>query len=162
MKALLAVALIAPLAACATITRGTTQAFTVETDPGGAAVSTTNGLYCPSTPCTFARVPREAEFVVTITKEGYETATHNVTHQTAGSGGAAMAGNVLVGGIIGAAIDGNSGATQDLVPNPLRVTLQPIGPAVTPVATEAAPAPEAAPAATETPAETTPTAAPGN
>lgn len=159
MKALLAVALIAPLAACATITRGTTQAFTVETDPGGATVATSNGLHCPSTPCTFARVPREAEFVVTITKEGYQTSTHNVTHQTAGGGAAGMAGNVLVGGIIGAAIDGNSGATQDLVPNPLRVTLQPIGPAVTPVA---APAPEAAPAATETPAEATATAAPSN
>lgn len=138
MKAILALALIAPLAACATITRGTTQAFTVETEPGGATVATSNGLHCPSTPCTFARVPREAEFTVTITKPGYRTATHNVTHQTAGSGAAGMAGNVLVGGIIGAAIDGNSGATQDLVPNPLRVTLEPEGPVATPVSAPAA------------------------
>lgn len=155
MKALLAVALIAPLAACATITRGTTQAFTVETEPDGATVSTTNGLHCPSTPCTFARVPREAEFVVTISKDGYRTTTHTVTHQTAGSGAAGMAGNVLVGGIIGAAIDGNSGATQDLVPNPLRVTLEPIDEVE--ATAEAAPAPEAAPAETEAPAAT-----PGN
>lgn len=61
---------------------------------------------------------------MTISKPGYRTTTHTVTHQTAGGGGAAMAGNVLVGGIIGAAIDGNNGATQDLVPNPLHVTLE--------------------------------------
>jgi len=48
-----------------------------------------------------------------------------------------MAGNVLVGGIIGGVIDANSGATQELVPNPLRVTLEAEGAAV--VSTEAAP-----------------------
>lgn len=35
-----------------------------------------------------------------------------------------MAGNVLVGGLIGAAIDANSGATQNLVPNPLVVHME--------------------------------------
>ncbi len=145
MKKLFVVALLAPLAACATITRGTTQAFTVETEPNGASVSTSNGLTCPSTPCTFARVPRESEFTVTITKPGYRTATHSVTHQTAGGGGAAMAGNVLVGGLIGAAIDGNNGATQDLVPNPLRVVLE---------AEAAAPPAAVAEAATAAPAPT--------
>lgn len=133
MKMILCVALMAPLGACATITRGTTQAFTVETEPSGATVSTTNGLSCPATPCTFARVPRESEFTVTIAKPGYQSTTHTVTHQTAGGGGAAMAGNVLVGGIIGAALDSNNGSTQDLAPNPLRVTLTPEVP--TPAAT---------------------------
>jgi hypothetical protein len=149
MKMILVAALLAPLAACATITRGTTQAFTVETEPGGAVVATSNGLHCPATPCTFARVPRESEFTVTITKPGYQTSTHTVTHETAGGGGAAMAGNVLVGGLIGAAIDGNNGATQDLVPNPLRVVLTPDAPApAVAAAAPAAPAAEAAPAAT--------------
>jgi PEGA domain len=144
MKIWLALALVAPLAACATITRGTTQAFTVESEPSGATVETSNGLNCPATPCTFARVPRESEFTVTVSKPGYRTSTHSVTHQTAGGGGAAMAGNVLVGGLIGAVVDGNNGATQDLVPNPLRVTLEPEAPAVTPVSAPAEPA--AAPA----------------
>lgn len=150
MKKILVVALLAPLAACATITRGTTQAFTVETEPNGATVTTSNGLNCPSTPCTFARVRRESEFTVTISKPGYRTTTHTVTHQTAGGGGAAMAGNVLVGGIIGGALDANNGATQDLVPNPLRVVLEaeavaagvPAEPAAAPApAAEAQPAP---------------------
>ncbi len=147
MKKLLVVALLAPLAACATITRGTTQAFTVETEPNGASVTASNGLTCPSTPCTFARVPRESEFTVTISKPGYRTTTHTVTHQTAGGGGAAMAGNVLVGGLIGAAIDGNNGATQDLVPNPLHVTLEADAIVAPAVAAPAEPAPaEPAPA----------------
>lgn len=117
-------ALMAPIAACATITRGTTEAFVVETEPSGASVTTSTGLTCPATPCTFARVSREAEFTVTVELEGYETTTHIVTHQMSTGGGAGMAGNVILGGLVGAAIDANSGATQELVPNPLRITLR--------------------------------------
>lgn len=112
------------LAGCATMTRGTTTAFVVETQPSGAQVSLSTGQVCEATPCTFARIPRESEFTVTISKEGYRSTTHSVTHRTAGAGSAGMAGNVLVGGLIGVAIDANSGATQDLVPNPLVVQLE--------------------------------------
>jgi len=129
MKLLTALFAAALLCGCATITRGTTQAFTVETTPSGATVATSNGLNCPSTPCTFARVDRESTFTVTVSKPGYRTSTHTVTHQTAGSGSAGMAGNILLGGVIGAAIDGNNGATQDLVPNPLRIALEAEAPA---------------------------------
>ena len=111
---------------CATITRGTKEAFVVETTPGGATVRTSLGLMCEPTPCVIPNVSREAEFTVTVEKEGYKTATYNITHQTSGGGAAGMAGNVLLGGIIGAAVDANSGATQELVPNPLRVTLEPL------------------------------------
>ena len=38
-----------------------------------------------------------------------------------------MAGNVLVGGIIGVGVDAASGAALDLTPNPVVVTLQPLG-----------------------------------
>ena len=37
-----------------------------------------------------------------------------------------MAGNVLLGGVIGAGIDVASGAMLNLVPNPLVVTLEPM------------------------------------
>lgn len=40
------------------------------------------------------------------------------------SGGAGMAGNVLLGGIVGAGVDAYSGAMDDIVPNPLTVTLE--------------------------------------
>ena len=163
MKKLILAAL--PLAmsvgACATVTRGMHEAFTVETEPSGAMVETSNGLHCDATPCTFARVERKAEFTVTITKPGYRTWTGNVTHHTAGAGAAGMAGNVLVGGLIGVGVDATSGATQDLTPNPLHVALEAEAPA-TPMATPTAAtadATAAAPAAA-TPASATATAAP--
>src|SRR5262249_28616245 len=139
-------------AGCATITRGTHQAFTVESEPSGAHVTLSTGQVCDATPCVFQRIDREAEFGVTVTKAGYRTWTGQVTHQTAGGGAAGMAGNVILGGVIGAAIDANSGATQELVPNPLRVTLESetvaaAAPAAQPAAAAApAPAPAAAPA----------------
>lgn len=124
MKLLLAASAAMSLCACATITRGTTQAFEVKTTPSGAMVKTSSGLYCEATPCVFPGVPRNSNFVVTITKPGYKTVTTNVTNTTSGGGGAGMAGNVLLGGIIGAVVDGTNGSMQDLVPNPLEVTLE--------------------------------------
>ena len=64
-----------------------------------------------------------------------------------------MAGNVLIGGIIGIGVDAATGATQDLKPNPLHVVLEsdappPPAPPPAPVAAmpQAAPAAPAAPA----------------
>lgn len=114
------------VSSCATITRGTTEAFSVETVPSGAKVNTSLGLMCEPTPCVIPKVNREAEFTVTIEKEGYITNTYNVTHEMSGGGGAGMAGNVILGGGIGAIVDANTGATQQLVPNPLKVTLEPV------------------------------------
>jgi hypothetical protein len=89
---------------------------------------TTNGYQCQSTPCS-VKMPRRSEFGVTITKPGYKTVTANVTNKVSGGGGVAMAGNVLVGGIIGAGVDVGTGAMLDLTPNPLVVTLQSSTPA---------------------------------
>jgi hypothetical protein len=140
-RIVLAAAAAVSLSACATVTRGTNTAWVVETTPAGASVQTTNGFSCPQTPCTF-KMPRKSEFGVTITKEGYKTHTSNVTNKVSGGGGAAMAGNVLVGGLIGAGIDAGSGAMLDLVPNPLVVTLEPVAPPAPPApAAEPTPAP---------------------
>lgn len=144
LRTLLLLVTCVALASCATITRGTREAFTVNTIPSGARVTTSLGLVCESSPCTFPDVRRNADFTVTITKEGYQTWTGTVTHQTAGGGAAGMAGNVILGGLVGVAVDASSGATQELVPNPLNVTLEPIAQPI------AAPAPVAVdPATTE-------------
>ncbi|MBS0359838.1 MAG: PEGA domain-containing protein [Proteobacteria bacterium] len=111
------------LAGCATITRGTTDTWTVKTTPTGAAVRTSNFFACDQTPCTF-KMSRKSEFEVTITKPGYRTWTGRVSHHVANAGGAAMAGNVILGGVIGAVGDAASGAMYDLSPNPLEVTLE--------------------------------------
>jgi hypothetical protein len=119
------------LSACATITRGTTTAFEVQTTPSGAKVATNlpandgkSVTGCEPTPCVIPKVSREANFQVTITKPGFKTFVTNVTHATAGGGAAGMAGNVILGGLIGAVVDSNNGSTQDLVPNPLVVALE--------------------------------------
>lgn len=38
-----------------------------------------------------------------------------------------MAGNVVLGGFIGAAVDAGTGAAKQLKPNPIKVTLVPLG-----------------------------------
>jgi hypothetical protein len=112
-----------PLAACASVTRGTQDAWTVTTTPSAAKAETTNGFKCDATPCSI-KMSRKSEFTATSTKPGYKQATVQVTHKTANAGAVGMAGNVLVGGLIGIGVDAVSGATQDLTPNPVNVTLE--------------------------------------
>lgn len=115
------------LGACASVTRGSTDAWEVNSDPIGARVETTNGFKCDATPCAI-RMKRKSQFIATVTKPGYKPATISVTHKTAKAGAAGMAGNVLVGGLIGVVVDSSTGATQDLVPNPAFVKLERAGP----------------------------------
>ena len=130
VRALLVVAAAASTTACATVTRGTKQSWTVQSDPGGAQVATSNGFSCDQTPCTF-KMKRNAEFDVTVSKDGYKPYQGRVTHAVSGGGAAGMAGNVLVGGLIGVAVDAGSGAMMDLKPNPLVVQLEPEGSTMT-------------------------------
>jgi len=136
-RALLIAAMAASSAACATVTRGSTQDFTVQSDPDGAAVKTTAGDSCVATPCTF-KMSRKAEFDVTVTKAGYKPATAHVTHQISKGGGTAMVGNVVAGGLIGVGVDAVTGAANDLRPNPLVVKLEPEVPVVASADTPAA------------------------
>ena len=109
---------------CASITRGSKDTLVVNSDPSGAKVSLSIGL-SGKTPCAF-KVSRKGGFVVKIEKEGYETIELQVVSQISGGGAAGMAGNVLLGGIIGAGVDAATGATKDLKPNPIDVKLVPI------------------------------------
>ena len=119
-----ALALVVLASGCATITRGTTEAFVIETQPVGAEAKLSNGLYC-TTPCSL-KVKRRGDFVVTLTKDGYETATASITSSVDSGGAAGMAGNVVLGGIIGAGVDAGTGAMHSHKPNPLVVELVPI------------------------------------
>jgi hypothetical protein len=100
---------------CATITRGTTEAFGIETTPANADARLSNGLHC-TTPCSL-KVKRRGDFVVTITKEGYETVNASITSSVDGGGAAGMAGNVILGGLIGAGVDAGTGAMHAHKPN---------------------------------------------
>ena len=68
-------------------------------------------------------LPRKDAFRATVSMDGYVTQEHNITSEYAGGGAAGFAGNVLIGGVIGMAVDGSSGAMKDLTPNPLVITL---------------------------------------
>jgi hypothetical protein len=108
---------------CATVTRGSKDVLEINTTPGGAQVQTSNGLTCASTPCAL-KLPRRSELVVNITRKRCKPVAVNVTNKTSGGGGAALAGNIIVGGIIGLGVDAATGAAQELVPNPINVVME--------------------------------------
>lgn len=138
------------LGGCATITRGTDDTWTVNTTPSGAAVKTSAHFFCDTTPCTF-KLSRKSDFDVTITKTGYRDWKGHVRHHVSEAGGAGFVGNALIGGVFGAGLDIATGATLDLEPNPLNVTLEKVEAAALPV--EAAPATPAAETPTQPSAE---------
>jgi len=109
---------------CATITRGTTEAFVIESQPPGGEARLSTGETC-KTPCTLEK-KRKHNFTIDLEKEGYEPVSVAVVSQVAGAGAAGMAGNVVFGGLIGAGVDAGTGATKELRPNPVQVTLAPL------------------------------------
>lgn len=123
LKSIFVIAAALSLAGCATITRGSNDTLVVNSTPTGAQVKMSDGQTCNNTPCTF-KASRKSELNVLITKEGCKPQQVRVSNKVAGGGSAAMAGNVLVGGIIGAGVDASTGAMLDLVPNPVEVTLE--------------------------------------
>jgi anaerobic selenocysteine-containing dehydrogenase len=124
MKLVVALAACAALSGCASITRGSTEQLTVTTTPSEATVRTSMNHQCTS-PCTLT-VGRKDEFIVTATKPGFKEASVPVKTKVAGNGGAAFAGNVLVGGLIGMGVDASTGAALDHYPNPVVLSLEPI------------------------------------
>jgi hypothetical protein len=140
------------LSGCATITRGTKDTLIVESDPAGADVRLSTGQ-TGKTPTSF-KLSRSEPLVVTISKEGYETLNVSVNPQVVGAGAAGMAGNVLVGGLIGAGVDAYSGAMKDLKPNPVSVKMVKLESHAAPAAPAAPATAPAAPATTPTPTST--------
>lgn len=126
VQVLAAALLAAGVAGCGTITRGTDEPVAFLSDPPGAAVTTTKGYACPATPCSI-KVERSDEFDVTFSKPGYQPQIVPVRTEVVGKGAAGMAGNVLVGGVIGIGVDAATGAAFDHKPNPVSVVLVPEG-----------------------------------
>ena len=123
-KAILATAIVSVslLSGCATVTRGTTQNVAVDTQPQDALVTSSSGPGCTS-PCTLD-LKRNTGHTLTATKEGYKPKKAVIRNEVSGGGAAGMAGNVLVGGVVGMAVDAASGAMYDLYPNRLTLILE--------------------------------------
>lgn len=109
---------------CASVTRGTKDTLVVESEPGGAVVRLSTGQ-TGKTPTSF-QLPRKKAFDVYVEKEGYEPLTVHISSQISGKGSLGLAGNALVGGLIGVGVDAMTGAAKDLKPNPVKVTLVPL------------------------------------
>lgn len=113
------------LSGCATLTRGTTEPYTVISDPPGAEATFSSGESC-LTPCT-VDLKRKTSFNVIIKKPGYFPVDVAVESQSCDEGMAATAGNlILVGSLVWFGVDQATGATRELTPNPCEITLEPM------------------------------------
>lgn len=103
---------------CGYLVNGPTEEIPVVTDPPGATVTEENTSQLA--PTNFI-LDRNRDYVLTITKEGYETKTIKITHVIS----MAEAGN-LIFGIPGLIIDTATGAAWELKPDKIMVTLRPL------------------------------------
>jgi hypothetical protein len=90
--------------ACATITRGVHEKLSVLSEPSGANVTLSSGER-GVTPTKFVMSRRGDNFTVTVSKPGYIPQTVKVESKASATGETAMAGNIIVGGLIGAAVE---------------------------------------------------------
>ena len=109
------------LGGCATVLNGTKVDYTSETKPGGALVKFTDGSEC-TTPCKL-EFKRKNDQRADITLAGYKPTYVLIQSKLGGS----AFGNILLGGGIGAVVDGTNGSSNRLYPRPLIVQLAPEG-----------------------------------
>lgn len=120
--AIVAVAFVAvTLGGCATLLNGTKTDYQTTTIPDGASVKSTGGQSC-TTPCSLD-FKRKSDLRADITLPGHKPAYVLVQSKLGGS----AFGNILLGGGIGAIVDGANGASNRLYPRPLIVRLAPEG-----------------------------------
>lgn len=143
------------LCGCASVSRGTDEPVTFDSEPPGAEMRSQIVNVCheegscardsddryqsnidrehkpgPScvTPCTI-QVKRADQLIVTFSKEGYHPQTVRLGIQPSGGGSAGFAGNIILGGAVGMVTDSVTHAAYDHTPNPLKVVLVPVKPA---------------------------------
>ena len=103
---------------CATIVSGTTQKISVTTQPSGAVAKVDNNQ-SSNTPAVFT-LERKNDHTIEVMKEGYKT-TRVIIQRTFNG---AAAGNLLIGGIVGGAIDMASGSSNKLIPERVDLVLE--------------------------------------
>jgi len=114
------------LSGCATVVRGTTEDVVITSEPSDATITTTLGHSCSASPCV-VNVERKKSFTAYAEKPGYEKGSLHIATKVQGKGAAGIAGNLLVGGVIGVGVDAATGAGLDHVPNPAHIKLKKIG-----------------------------------
>lgn len=105
------------LSGCATVINGTSQDIKFDSNAKQTTVKISTGITCVA-PCKLD-MKRRRDFRVDFAAPGYRSAYVLVQSRTGG----AVAGNVLLGGLIGGVVDGANGSTNHLYPNPVKVRL---------------------------------------
>jgi hypothetical protein len=105
------------LGGCATVLNGTDTEYTTKSEPEGATVKFTSGKEC-KTPCSL-EFRRKDDQRADITLPGYKPTYVLIQSKLGGS----AFGNIILGGGIGAVVDGSNGASNRLYPRPLIVRL---------------------------------------
>ena len=124
LKAIAVLALAAGAAGCASVVSGTSQTLTLDTVPTGADCSLTRkglviGRVNPTPGAVLVQRTRD-DITVSCRREGYQTA---VFVNKSGLEAATL-GNIILGGLVGVAIDAASGANNKYDAT-MRITLVP-------------------------------------
>ncbi|MCK5565591.1 MAG: PEGA domain-containing protein [Planctomycetes bacterium] len=98
------------LTGCGTIIHGKYQTVPVSSEPSGAQVRSSSGQTC-ITPCEL-NLLRDNEYVLVAELDGYHAQQTNLGKDTSGW----FWGNIILGGIVGGAIDKATGSGDKLVP----------------------------------------------
>jgi hypothetical protein len=109
---------------CATLTKGTSQTVTVDTDPSGAACTLTRDAkpvaFVNPTPGSVPVEKAQGTISVACTKQGFLEAAGDLASEFQ----AMTFGNILFGGIVGVVVDAASGAMHRY-PDRVTITLIP-------------------------------------
>lgn len=107
---------------CGTIVHGSSQTVMISSEPAGATVKIDNGMTL-TTPSS-VKLERKKDYVVQISKEGFQTQTIPLNSVLSGW----LAGNIIFGGIIGGGVDAATGAAYTLTPEKISISLTPLAP----------------------------------
>ena len=102
---------------CAVISHGSKQTIPVQSSPNAVSVGLGGMSY--TTPTTL-ELERKNEYVLSFSKEGYESAQIQITKHLSGG---YLAADILLTGLLGVVIDGITGAWYNLKPESVTVSL---------------------------------------
>ncbi|MFA5143883.1 MAG: PEGA domain-containing protein [Candidatus Omnitrophota bacterium] len=114
----LIVVLCVPVSGCATLITGWYQKVPVSSDPGGATV-TVDGGEKYITPVKL-HLKRNRDYTLCFTKEGYKDETVKLLHVVSG----AIAGNAVLFGLAGLAVDNLTGSQFKLIPTKVDIQMK--------------------------------------
>ena len=104
---------------CATIIHGSRESITVNSSPSGAKIIR-QGAHIASTPAVIELKRSDSNIILLIEKEGYQPIEIILNRKVDGW----IVGNIVIGGLIGLAIDFITGSAYTLSPDDINVALE--------------------------------------